>query len=188
MSRPPLLVLMAGLPGSGKTTLAHQLEARGFLRFSPDELVWQLHGHYGRDFPRGEYRVRERPVLDQVAADVRSALQAGRDVVMDHGFWTADERRAWAAIGQDSGASVCLIYLPRSLPELWERVKHRNDETYSDPNSMYFTEEDLRRHSSRFEPPDSTEPHIIYTGEPSVIVQTLIGDPPAGTVSRTPEP
>lgn len=48
---PARLILMAGLPGSGKTTVARDLETRGFLRICPDERVWQQHGHYGRDFP-----------------------------------------------------------------------------------------------------------------------------------------
>lgn len=75
-SGPAKLVLMAGLPGSGKTTLARDLETRGFLRLCPEERVWRVHGHYGRDFPRGECRVRERPVLDGIAAEARSALAA----------------------------------------------------------------------------------------------------------------
>ncbi|MFJ3831766.1 hypothetical protein ACIPWI_27900 [Streptomyces sp. NPDC090046] len=66
---PARLVLMAGLPGSGKTALAHELELRGFLRLCPDERVWRTHGHYGRDFPRGEYKVRGRPILEGIAAE-----------------------------------------------------------------------------------------------------------------------
>ncbi|MEU7222277.1 ATP-binding protein [Streptomyces chrestomyceticus] len=155
---------MAGLPGSGKTTLARELEARGFLRICPDERVFQQHGHYGRDFPRGAYKIRERPILDDIATELRAALAAGRDTVLDHGLWTPEERQDWRRIGEGSGAVVTLVYLPATHTELWERVKERNQQTYDDPNAMYFSESDLRRHGGRFEPPDITEPHIIYTG------------------------
>ncbi|MGW6319063.1 AAA family ATPase, partial [Streptomyces sp. NPDC055099] len=82
---PARLILMAGLPGSGKTTLARELEVHRFLRACPDERVFEQHGHYGRDFPRGAYKIRERPILTEVAAEVRTALRAGRDVTLDHG-------------------------------------------------------------------------------------------------------
>ena len=161
---PTRLILMAGLPGSGKTTLARELEARGFLRICPDERVWQQHGHYGRDFPRGAYKIRERPILAEIATELRTALAAGRDVVMDHGFWTADERQEWRKIGEEAGAVVTLVYLPATHDELWERIKERNASTFDDPNAMYFSEDDLQRHGARFEPPGADEPHVIYAG------------------------
>ncbi|AVZ78010.1 ATP/GTP-binding protein (plasmid) [Streptomyces lunaelactis] len=163
-SGPPRLIVMVGLPGSGKTTLARELEAHGFLRLSPDEQVWREHGHYGRDFPRGQYKIRERPILGNVATDLRTALAAGRDVVMDHGFWTAEERQEWRQIGEEAGAAVTLVYLPATHEELWERIKERNQQTFDDPNAMYFSEDDLRRHGDRFEPPGADEPHVIYAG------------------------
>lgn len=53
--RPPFCVLMAGLPGSGKTTLSRVLTDRGFVRLCPDEEMYRRHGVYGVDFPRGTF-------------------------------------------------------------------------------------------------------------------------------------
>ncbi|NEE32847.1 ATP-binding protein [Streptomyces sp. SID7982] len=161
---PARLILMAGLPGSGKTTVARELESRGYLRICPDERVFEQHGHYGRDFPRGAYKIRERPILSEVAAELRTALAAGRDVVLDHGLWTHDERQEWRQVGEDAGAVVTLVYLPASHDELWERIKERNASTFDDPNAMYFSQEDLLRHGARFEPPTADESHVIYAG------------------------
>ena len=47
----PLVVMMCGVAGSGKTTFAQQLEKEGFLRLSIDEEIWAAHGRYGIDFP-----------------------------------------------------------------------------------------------------------------------------------------
>lgn len=98
----PFCVLMAGLPGSGKTTLARALTARGFARLCPDEEMWRRHGVYGVDFPRGTFPTLERPVLEDISAELREALQAGQNVVVDHGFWTPEDRARWRTIATDS--------------------------------------------------------------------------------------
>ncbi|MGW1037880.1 AAA family ATPase [Streptomyces antibioticus] len=180
--RAPHCVLMAGLPGSGKTTLARALEQQGFIRMCPDEQVWQEHGHYGRDFPRGQYRIRERPILDRIATELHDALMAGRDVVVDHGFWTVEERERWRAAGELAGAQVVLVYLPGDHDTLWKRIDERNRATYSDPNSMYFSEDDLRRHSNSFVAPGPDESPLVYDGRPETVLTMLVdGDTPQST-------
>ncbi|MEU4128179.1 AAA family ATPase [Streptomyces wuyuanensis] len=170
---PPLCVLMAGLPGSGKTTLSRALTARGFVRLCPDEEMFRRHGVYGVDFPRGVFPTLERPVLEDVAADLSEQLKAGHDVVVDHGFWTPEDRARWQAIATDAGAVPVLIYLAASHDELWARISKRNEFHADDPNSIYFAESDLQRYRSRFIPPTADEPHLLYDGEPADVIAAL---------------
>ncbi|MCM3531452.1 ATP-binding protein [Cytobacillus oceanisediminis] len=47
----PLVVMMCGVAGSGKTTFSKKLEKEGFVRLSIDEEIWAVNGRYGIDFP-----------------------------------------------------------------------------------------------------------------------------------------
>lgn len=172
-TRRPFCVLMAGLPGSGKTTLSRALTDRGFVRLCPDEEMFRRHGVYGVDFPRGIFPTLERPVLEDVAADLQAQLKAGHDVVVDHGFWTPEDRGKWHAIATEAGAVPVLVYLAASHDELWSRISKRNDLHAHDPNAIYFAESDLQRYRTRFVPPAEEEPHLSYEGDPATVIATL---------------
>ncbi|MFZ3562807.1 AAA family ATPase [Streptomyces sp. BH097] len=176
----PRAILMSGLQGSGKTTLARALEEAGFRRLCPDEEMFRRYGHYGRDFPRGQFRVREAPVLEDISHELRQLLADGHDVVVDHGFWTPSERGEWAAAALEAGGTPVLIYLPASHEVRWDRVRKRNEQSLVDANSIHFSEEDLIRHAGRFEPPTDDEPHIVYDGQPANVLAALTRPPRPG--------
>ncbi|MEV0694051.1 ATP-binding protein [Streptomyces sp. NPDC050388] len=169
----PRAILMSGLQGSGKTTLARALEKADFRRLCPDEEMFRRYGHYGRDFPRGEFRVREAPVLKDIALELQDLLAAGHDTVVDHGFWTPEERAQWAATVMEAGGEPVLIYLPVPHEVRWDRIRKRNEQSLVDANSIEFSEEDLLRHAGRFHPPTADEPHILYDGHPETVLAAL---------------
>ncbi|WKX69930.1 ATP-binding protein [Streptomyces sp. XD-27] len=99
----PLAVLLVGITGSGKTTVAQALAERSMIRLSVDEEVHRLHGRYGIDYPEHTYFERERPVVEAIRERFVKELEAGHDVVLDHGLWRRNERDAWRRAAREAG-------------------------------------------------------------------------------------
>src|SRR5579862_2308902 len=106
MAADAVLYLLIGLPGSGKTTLARDLERRRHtLRFSPDEWMIPL---FGESDAGGKRDIVEGRLI-WVAL---RAFQAGVSAVLDFGFWGRDERSALVWLAEVVGAHASVIYLP----------------------------------------------------------------------------
>jgi predicted kinase len=83
---PQRLVLMCGLPGSGKTTLAKFLESElPAVRLCPDEWMVDL----GIDLFDEQSRDRLEKVFWRLAQDL---LRLGQSVVLESGFWLRSDR------------------------------------------------------------------------------------------------
>lgn len=167
----PLAVLLVGITGSGKTTVAQALAERGMIRLSVDEEVHRLHGRYGIDYPEHTYFERERPVVEATRERFVKELEAGHDVVLDHGLWRRDERDAWRRTAREAGGHPLVIYLPVDREELLRRLAKRNQR--GDANALTVTPEALDDFVARFAPPEDDEEVIVYTGELERLVTAL---------------
>ena len=154
----PRLILICGLPGSGKTTLAKQLasEARA-VRLSPDEWKHAL----GIDYYDEDARVRLEARLWLFAQEL---LALGQNVVMEHGFWAREERDELRVGGRALGAAVELHYLEAPVDELWRRLAARNAQP--GPGTVPISRTDLDTWAARFEPPDAAELALFDNAAP----------------------
>lgn len=151
-ARTPVVWLLSGLTGSGKTTFAMRLETSGVARLSVDEEVFARHGRYGVDYHESEYFDREAPVIADVYRQLSGLVAAGRDVVLDRGLWTRADRDVAKKLAVDAGGRWRLVYFRVSREELLRRLRERNER--GDANSLLVTESALDDFIGRFEPPD----------------------------------
>jgi predicted kinase len=114
------LVLICGLPASGKSTLARQLAPKiPSIRLDKDGWVTQL----GADLWDEEFRVRLEHQLWVLAQDL---LALGQSVILEWGHWARVERDEKRLGARALGVGVELHYLDAPLEELIERAEHRN--------------------------------------------------------------
>lgn len=147
------LFLLCGLPGSGKTTLARQLEqSRPLLRLSPDDWIARLL----RDATDEAELQRLRDPIESLQWDVAArSLALGVSVVLDWGFWSREERADYRARAVKLGAHVELRFLEVARDELWRRLEQRNQAL--GPETFAVSREQLEAWWALFEPPTAEE-------------------------------
>jgi predicted kinase len=140
------LILLCGLAGAGKTTLAKQLEAEGAVRMCPDEWLVAL----GFDIYDKPARVAVEGLQWELS---RALVLRGLTVVDECGVWQREERdlrRMWA---REHGVAVELRFLDAPVDVLAARVAERNrtlqdGEPRIDPALVVFWHERIQRPGS----------------------------------------
>ncbi len=147
------LHLMVGLPCSGKTTLAKQLEhERSALRLTPDEWHVRL---FGQDAEDPEHDARHSLIEAMLWKIASRALELGTNVILDFGFWAREEREAYRARAKQLGASSEVHFLDVSEDELLRRLAARNSQPSQ--TSFYITEAMMKPWFALFQRPTPDE-------------------------------
>ena len=151
----PLVTLLCGPAGTGKTTYALEMVAAGAVRLSMDEAVWA--DGWGEQQPPAARLVE---LHDALQDDLRRAVGEGRDVVVDLSLAGREVRDEWRVVSAQVGASAELVVVTAPFDVLWQRVQGRPGDH---ANSVRLTREQLRDYVDGFDWPGVEEPHRVIT-------------------------
>lgn len=139
------LIIICGLPGSGKTALAKQLEEKlNAIRFCPDEWMEAL----SIDLYDEERRSRIEALQWKFSQEL---LRRGVTVIIEWGTWGRPERDRLRLGARVLGAEVELHYLSVPADVLFARIQRRGME------NPHLKREDVSKWFNVFQAPTSKE-------------------------------
>ena len=157
------LIIVCGLPGSGKTTHARRVEAAlGAVRFCPDEWIDSL------EIDLFDEPARAR--IEQLQWGIAHRLLAlGVPVIIEWGTWNRYERDTLRAAARQLGVPVELHFLDAPVDELWARVEARDRGLRHGQRRL--TRDDIALYDTVIQRPDEEElasfdaPSVALDGE-----------------------
>jgi predicted kinase len=139
------LIIVCGLPGSGKTTLARALAGRlGAVRFAPDEWMDALSIDIYDEKKRAQIEALQWKFAQEL-------LALGLAVIIEWGTWGRSERDALRLGARALGAAVELHYLSAPVDVLFDRIQRRGMENPA------IEREDVLRWNEMFQAPTLEE-------------------------------
>ncbi len=148
----PAVILVIGLPGSGKTSVASKFaDFYGYPLLTSEEILAQLLSRdqldEDRDFSPDELALTYR--LMTYIADL--LLEGGSGVVIDGVFRSVDQRESVFEISKKHGARVLAFEVTCEEPVLLERIQRRKQQGTVSPGGV----DAYHKLAAEFEPTDN---------------------------------
>lgn len=167
----PRLIIVCGLPGSGKTTAALALENRlSAVRLSPDDWMDALSIDLYDEDKRAKIEALQWTLAQQL-------LALGLTVIIEWGTWARSERDTLRLAARALGAAVELHYLSAPPDVLFGRTQNRGRE------NPPLERDAILRWFDIFQPPTPEEMALfdepLIASTDSQPPSPVIGPPPA---------
>ncbi len=147
--RRPTMILMCGLPASGKTTFGRRLsEESRAIRFCPDEWIADLSVDLFNEEARTKLEARLWSLGQQF-------LKLGHSVILENGFWSCSERDELRQQAAKLGADSEIHFFDVPFEELLRRLEIRNKS--GGHGTVPLTRTHMEGYAKLFQAPDATE-------------------------------
>ena len=176
-STAPVLLLMHGLSGSGKTTVSQfLLEQLPAIRVRSDIERKRLHGlagdaHTDAGIDQGIYdRAAGERTYQQLATLAAALLGAGHHVIVDAAFLQASQREPFLELARSRGVPCCIIDCQAPEAELRRRIIARQRARKDASEAGIQVLENQLQH---YQPPAADGATILATGSDAAAMREL---------------
>jgi predicted kinase len=157
---------MVGVPGAGKTTLAHNLSRL----LQAEHLRGDKIGLELFRFPTFSPQERQA-VYQEMSYRAADHLSTGRHVLFDAAANTVAQRDAIAALAQKNGAHAVGLWVRTPLPIAKRRAGQARDSGISGAVVRVIPPHIFDQYVDAFEAPDEAETIIMISGDASFYLQ-----------------
>lgn len=150
----PIAYVICGFIGAGKTTFARKLEKEtGAIRVTKDEWIIKIFGN--KITLDNNFEVYDKNIT-KLATDIAfKILKAGKDVIIDEGFWVKFQRDDIKKKILQVGAKPIFYYVESSVEKMKERVINRSKNPTKD--SFEISEEMFSSYLKYWQAPIESE-------------------------------
>ncbi len=156
----PLLVLLYGMSGSGKTFFARQLcDHLQAAHLQADRLRGEL-------FDKPSFNKQENHIVTSLMTYMTGEfLSSGISVVFDMNVPTAAQRRALRNMANKYKAEAVLVWFQVDPDTAYARAVNRDRRTADDKFAQVMTPEVFRAQLGKMNNPDATEKFVVVSGK-----------------------
>lgn len=156
----PLLILLYGLPGAGKTFFARQIaEQLTVAHIQGDRIRAEL-------FQNPTYSKEENHIVSSLMTYMTTEfLKAGVSVIFDTNAMRTMHRRALRNLSVKVNAETVLVWFQVDPDTAFSRAVRRDRRTSDDKFAQEMTPEIFRQMMAGMQNPDLTERHIVLSGK-----------------------
>lgn len=146
-----MIIMVMGLPGSGKTYFARHLSERlGILYLGSDQTRKEITA-------MGKYSVRDKQnVYDEMRSRAEQHLQLGEPVILDATFYKEGLRLPFEILAKNKGIPLVKLWVEAPVEVIKERVSSQREDSDAD----FAVYEKL---AADFEPPSAPYLKLIST-------------------------
>ncbi len=150
----PLLIVLYGFPGSGKTTFARQFcEEFGFVHLQADKIAKEVFDGQGN----------EQKVMSYLAAEL---LKSGISVVYDTALTAkTSERKRLVALAKSNKASVLTIWFQIDPDTAFNRATNRDRRKTDDKYAISYSEAEFKQALGTQQNPTEREEYAVVSGK-----------------------
>ena len=153
-NRQSIAYVICGFIGAGKTTFARRLEKQtGAIRVTKDEWIIKIFGN--KITSDKNFAVFDKNITELARDIAFKILRAGKDVIIDEGFWVKSQRDDIKKKIINVGAKPIFYYVECSINKMKERVIDRSKNPPTD--SFEINEEMFDKYLKYWEPPKKEE-------------------------------
>ncbi len=159
-TKKPLLILLYGFPGSGKTYFARNLTQHlNVAHVHSDRIRHEL-------FEEPRYDEQEDSIITHLMNYMTEEfLMAGVSVVYDTNMMRKSQRRMMRNLINKKEIETLLVWFQVDAETAFKRTGHRDRRKSDDKYAIEYTREDFREYASKMQHPETHEDYVVVSGK-----------------------